>query len=388
MTSLYAGHCQTDMRDLGGNALVTALIEVRLAGSATPATLFNNAVLIAAAEDSDSLGNSHVPAAAGEGLPGVDLGGVLSFYADASQEYDIVGTSGTDIIGPFRVRLKPDSREPAPAWRGVDDNSPIIAKPAGDTRSGVIDLRSESDVGYLIHLGNLGAAGGSAIGIGVGAPSVPVGGAGLVVDNYSTGIGIFVQQTPSITDDGAYGIYGDQRSNLAPLMRLQALPGDAAPLAQFVGPPLDDETPGPMVEFYIGAGSLLAGYVDGADGAFVWRSPIAVESGAPVFRVENTVSEHEVRFDTGAGARMLLYEFSGSPNQWWAQQLIASADHLLVQTAAGAAAKGAETMATVIDVQNGNLLGFHGHAATAQAAHPTTLGDVITILTNKGLCAA
>ena len=32
-------------------------------------------------------------------------------------------------------------------------------------------------------------------------------------------------------------------------------------------------------------------------------------------------------------------------------------------------------------------IGFHGVTPVAQATHPTTLADVIAILTNKGLCA-
>jgi hypothetical protein len=35
----------------------------------------------------------------------------------------------------------------------------------------------------------------------------------------------------------------------------------------------------------------------------------------------------------------------------------------------------------------GHKIGFYGHATVAQAAHPVTLADVITLLTNLGLCA-
>ncbi len=40
-----------------------------------------------------------------------------------------------------------------------------------------------------------------------------------------------------------------------------------------------------------------------------------------------------------------------------------------------------------IGTTTGAKVGFHGAAPVAQAAHPTTLADVITILTNKGFCA-
>lgn len=36
---------------------------------------------------------------------------------------------------------------------------------------------------------------------------------------------------------------------------------------------------------------------------------------------------------------------------------------------------------------SGPQIGFYNHAAVPQAAHPVLLGDVITILTNLGLCA-
>ncbi len=112
MASIYAGRFQGDMRDLGGNALRGAEISVCEVGTATPATLYNNAVLITSAGPGDSLGNAYVPPAVAQGMPGVDAAGVITFYADASKQYDLRGTHGGRVLGPFRVSVEIDLREP------------------------------------------------------------------------------------------------------------------------------------------------------------------------------------------------------------------------------------------------------------------------------------
>lgn len=117
MTSVYAGPYQGDLRDLAGAALVGASVQVRIAGESTPATLYNGPVAIASAGSGDSLGNP-LPAAAGEGMPGIDTGGSISFFAstiDAAGNpaaYDLVVTYGGFVLGPFRVYASKSPKEP------------------------------------------------------------------------------------------------------------------------------------------------------------------------------------------------------------------------------------------------------------------------------------
>lgn len=80
-------------------------------------------------------------------------------------------------------------------------------------------------------------------------------------------------------------------------------------------------------------------------------------------------------------------------------QTLGSAANLVVQTIAGLGvvsmqAKAVNGSVTLQDTAGGALfrvntplLGFHNVAPVARAAHPVTLADVITLLTNLGLCS-
>lgn len=164
MSSVRAGHYQGPLQDLGGNALTTAEVEVRIAGTATPAVLYNNAVVIAEATEDDSLGNSPVESAAGEGKPGVDIGATLTFYADASLEYDIVGTRGNDVLGPFQVKPKVDHREGARASSvvlrsvGVLERAGVVVSGSfdslGDWRAALATVRAGTANARMLCIGD------------------------------------------------------------------------------------------------------------------------------------------------------------------------------------------------------------------------------------------
>lgn len=124
MASVYAGKYQGAMVDLGGRALVGAKAEIRVAGTLTLATLYNAPIVIAAA-GGDSLANpgmssTGIPAAAGEGRPGVDDGAVLTFYASSlasdgsTAEYELWATYAGQVVGPFRLTMTVDPRENSP----------------------------------------------------------------------------------------------------------------------------------------------------------------------------------------------------------------------------------------------------------------------------------
>lgn len=108
MASKYAGIVQDELRDLRGNAMQGAVVIVRNVGTTTPATVYNNPVLIASTAGGDSLINDAVtglPAAAGLLLPGVDANGNYTFYADADVSYDLrVVWQGNTF--DYRVRPK------------------------------------------------------------------------------------------------------------------------------------------------------------------------------------------------------------------------------------------------------------------------------------------
>lgn len=72
-------------------------------------------------------------------------------------------------------------------------------------------------------------------------------------------------------------------------------------------------------------------------------------------------------------------------------QQVTGASTMNMQMGSGLWAAGTGSAANGVEVEDlgGGTpgVGFYGHAAVAQAAAPTTLADVITILTNLGLCA-
>ncbi|MEA2703546.1 MAG: hypothetical protein QOD63_1491, partial [Actinomycetota bacterium] len=142
MTSVYAGPYQGDLRDLGGAALVGASVQVRIAGTATPATLYNKSVAVAVAGSGDSLGNP-LPAAAGEGLPGIDSGGSVAFFAatlaadGTAAAYDLVVTYGSYVLGPFRVYAAPSPLELAVKLPVFSPGAPAAGSASGKDKAAV-----------------------------------------------------------------------------------------------------------------------------------------------------------------------------------------------------------------------------------------------------------
>lgn len=122
MGSVYAGKYQGELRDLSGRALVGAKAELRIAGTATLATLYDNPVKIADATGGDLLGNPGmsvgITAAAGLGEPGLDSGANLTCYAStldaggAPAQYEIWATWRGNVVGPFLINPGGDVREP------------------------------------------------------------------------------------------------------------------------------------------------------------------------------------------------------------------------------------------------------------------------------------
>lgn len=91
------GYYQNELRDLRGNALVNAVVDVFEAGTVTPATLFADAA------GSTGLTSSPLAAAAGLLLPGKDVAANYAFFADDALEYDV---RVTDPGGTFTLRAR------------------------------------------------------------------------------------------------------------------------------------------------------------------------------------------------------------------------------------------------------------------------------------------
>lgn len=94
---MTVGYYQGELRDLRGNALTSAVVDVFNAGTTTPATLFSNAA------GTVSLTASPLSASAGLLLPGKDAAANVAFFADDSVEYDV---RVTDPSGVFTLRVR------------------------------------------------------------------------------------------------------------------------------------------------------------------------------------------------------------------------------------------------------------------------------------------
>lgn len=108
------------------------------------------------------------------------------------------------------------------------------------------------------------------------------------------------------------------------------------------------------------AGQFTIGVADDADGSHFSQTNTAVNaSGAGSAQFDAIVS-------SATGAHVVGLE--------------------LLATGAGAFASLSLDSAVLMSFETAKI-GFHGATPVAQAAHPTVLGDVITLLTNLGLCA-
>lgn len=171
---------------------------------------------------------------------------------------------------------------------GDTGNGFITMKAVGDTAAGVIDWRHSGDFGYLIHLATgLGYTDGSSvalIGLGVGdgdGVTKNAGGTGLLINNKKSGVGIKLLQNSTIDAAGAYGLYLQQLSTLAPGMLMQQEIDGAAALCTFQVLSSTTPTAGQRItEWYDKTG--LAGGVRALDGILDWRKAIRVANNGGV----------------------------------------------------------------------------------------------------------
>lgn len=406
MTSPKPGYYQNENRDLRGDAMVGAVVDVFDVGTTTPATIYSTVGRTAMVA-------SPLPAAAGLNRPGIDVAANIAFFAEDEDgsgnplEYDIrVTFRGQSFV--YRARPAPApvgggfikttganptlSHAAALRW-SAGGSGQVAVRVSGDSGAvgdGVWNLAHNGDSGFIAHFGVTGS-GGAAIGIGVGGVGGPTGGSGILIDNYSTGLGILFQNLDSITDAEAYGIYGVQDSELAPLIRLEASRPDAAPVLQLVGA---GSATGRILEVLFGGGSDTAGYVKASDGTLLWRSRILAESGDPQVRINATGSLNEVVFTAAGVVGMTNYGYSGSPGFWYATGVRHTGDELHLQAAVQVAAKGSETMLDAIVVKGGAFtsnvkMGFYGATPIVKpTAVAVTAAGVHAALVSLGLIAA
>lgn len=155
---------------------------------------------------------------------------------------------------------------------GTVPGSVPVVKPLNDGRAGVWEMVHNDTTGYLFHLlagANMGhdAA--------LYAAGVDNDGIGMLIPNKMNGRGIVGDQRATVQNPVGYWLHATQRSNQAPLVRLEMQANDAAPVLQL----LAFGTPGASQRLlYVGDPSGEAGHILGGTGVMEWFRNIKVQN--------------------------------------------------------------------------------------------------------------
>lgn len=269
----------------------------------------------------------------------VPVGGVV-----AGPHFDQV--SGSPAAVPVTSRLTNNAGTPIAGQ--------IVAKPAGEGSEAIIDWSHADSTGYLFHLVDAtGMTGPGLIGIGI-----QNGGTGLVLAKHGAGLLFSVLTDASTTGDAMTWAHIGNGNLLKVTMGQTATPGSLMVLQGWSGAPVATRI------FSIqDTGGVEYGYWNSSDFSFHILNKASDTSG----------TGHEVNMQLGSGPQYRNYVYSGTTGLYWATYFTHSTNHLKIQSAAGAAAKGSESMNTMIDISNGNTMGFFGSAGVTQ---PTRVGQL------------
>lgn len=191
------------------------------------------------------------------------------------------------------------------------------------------------------------------------AMGVDNGGQGLAIRNKSTGIGLNIQQLSTVSAATSYAMIVSQSSAVAPAALFYQL--STKPSMRFIASPGRPANT-PHIEVYThDVSNNLAGSIYADSGIIDWNRPIytrATTSGG-----EGTVkassetpasaSEASLLGSTAGRTGLFNYKFSGSAGLFYASGLLVSSDRVKLQVGTAAAAKGSETLSTVIEAQLG-----------------------------------
>lgn len=234
------------------------------------------------------------------------------------------------------------------------------------TTDPLIEIGNEGATSTFHLLAGSGSTAPYILGIGVDHDNSPTGLVASVKGNASVGIGVSLESTSGPASVGFLGqgfaagtvmklVQGSNATG--PLLDLRNDYGGAGNLAQW-GTGAGD------IKGYIGsAGDLVAQYGTAEDRNLIRLAPSA------------------------GGANQVFYQYTGTPGLWFASAISTSANGLLFQSGNAPAAIGSETVSTLLQLRNGNQIGFYGATPIEQQARPATLAEVIAVLAALGLTA-
>lgn len=274
----------------------------------------------------------------------------------------------------------------------------LDAKPSGDGTPGFpIDWRHNDAAGYLMHL-NSGATmtGGALIGLGIGGPGseTPTACTGLLINNKSNGRGMLLTNASLVSSAEAYGFYGVQDSDLAPLVYLQQVRVDAAPLL-VLGDDSGAAVAGQMLaEFYSvtggRAGDHQIGRIYADTGRLDWYRDIRADGSKFIALAPDTVSswQDQVHIDAKTIA---WHTFTGGPSYYhW--RIAASVTSLTIESAPTGLIDGDAYDLKAIQCERtagANRLGFFGATPVVKPTGvAVSAAGVHAALVSLGLIAA
>lgn len=267
----------------------------------------------------------------------------------------------------------------------VESNIKDSTTPIGSALFAAYVPKGHSDVngtqsGPLVEIGNQSSQATFHLLAGVGATAPYIIGIGVDHDNSPTGI------VTSVKGNGSIG--------MGPTLESTSGAASIGLLAQTFGPGkliravAGSTATGPIVDLdnsFGGSGNILqwettSGNTAGQIGA---AGNVTMTGPAGFLAIQHaTTNQNQIKMSVAtAAAALTFYQWTGSANLWF-PSVIATNSNSLRFRQGGAAAMGAETVSTLIEMKNGNSLGFFGVTpVTRPAAIASPTADVNALKT-------
>lgn len=377
---------------------------------------------VAAASETAAIESASAASISAEGASdsstsaGVSAGEASASAQSAATSAASIQTSTSST--PNKIPLANNSGVIDPAWLGsptlttqwlftifpqahssTGNATPIYGRTSTDGITvGAWNLLHDGIAGDLLHMttgpNSVSNANGAIIALGV-----DYGGTGLITRNKSTGIALHVDHLNTVSSTSSFGCFMYHDSSVGgPFSAWQMDQHAATPMIKMYPVAGVTITAGAKwFDLYCNAvgGNTNAGSVYADTGLFDWRRTIQTiapnSSVTPLLRVADEVANNPSEVYLGAKTNGELgiraYRWAGSSNLMYAHAWLASSDRFKLQVGNGAQAKGAETLATLIEVRANATpqMGFFGATPVAQQI---ATQDLKTVLVNIGLLAA
>ena len=385
----------TAVGDAADSAKAASLVVIAAIESARVAALAADNADTAARDAADHLAALQEVEASVDGLldgrladptsaPSIRLTNTFAGKWKANTDY-AVGAASTapngEIITAKSTHTSGTTYNPLNWNVGTPVGSPVVVKPAGDTRSGVWEYIHNGSGGYLYHLlvGADTTSGSWIAGIGIDAGE----GNGFIFRNKAKGIGLKIEQVPSITSPTAYGFAVQQNSALAPAMHLElrgaGVNGDLAP-ATLLESYSYTNLPGTYLQRWYSYGAS-AGHVAADTGKLTWFKPIENAGDSIIARsYDSTPAASRKHTQLHSDRGLQFWSPSGTDNLWHGFKVRASGSTLAIQSAPAGSNPDAETYTSLINFAAGRI-GFFGAAAVVQPSATPDATDLATAVT-------